>query len=458
MTTNNGKGHFVREGQQARVEAIELEMNWFQKVCNTRMRSYFKLEESEKGEKELDAPELPEESEYAQLIKQYQLGVKERMVLMLALVPHVRPQVLDVFFNKNSVYDRGYSEFGGLKGMHHSGFLPTVETALFVLAGKYTGPRIEAMTLFEPEHPLVAQGVLQLGSVPPGDPSTSAALQLAPEYLLRLTTGNKYHPSYNAEFPAKYISTNMNWDDLILDEKVLKEVQEIEAWIRYEEQLMQHWELGKVLKRGYRSLFYGPPGTGKTLTACLLGKSTGLDVYRVDLSLVVSKYIGETEKNLSKVFDQAEHRKWILFFDEADALFGKRTSTSSSNDRHANQEVAYLLQRVEDFPGVVILATNLKGNIDEAFARRFQSMIHFPMPEYYQRKQIWDRSFSKKTQMEEGFDLDKIAFDHELAGGSIVNVMRLASLRAAMREENVIRQKDVLEGIRREFAKEGKTV
>ncbi len=117
---------------------------------------------------------------------------------------------------------------------------------------------------------------------------------------------------------------------------------------------------------------------GKSLTASLLGKSANMDVYRIDLSKVVSKYIGETEKNLSNIFDMAENKDWILFFDEADALFGKRTSASDSKDRYANQEVADLLQRIEDFPGIVILATNLKSNLDEAFARRFQSMIYFP--------------------------------------------------------------------------------
>ena len=117
------------------------------------------------------------------------------------------------------------------------------------------------------------------------------------------------------------------------------------------------------LKAGYRTLFYGPPGTGKTLCATLIGKKNGMDVYRIDLSMIVSKYIGETEKNLANVFDQAENRNWILFFDEADALFGKRTSTNTSNDRHSNQEIAYLLQRIEDFPGTVVLATNLKSKL-----------------------------------------------------------------------------------------------
>ena len=129
----------------------------------------------------------------------------------------------------------------------------------------------------------------------------------------------------------------------------------------------------KRVKPGYRALFHGPPGTGKTLTATLLGKHTGRPVFRIDLSRVVSKYIGETEKNLSRLFDKAEHKDWILFFDEADALFGKRTEIRDAHDKYANQEVAYLLQRIESYAGLVILATNQRGNIDEAFLRRFQA-------------------------------------------------------------------------------------
>ncbi len=165
---------------------------------------------------------------------------------------------------------------------------------------------------------------------------------------------------------------------MVVDYQVAGQLEEINTWITGHHTVMEKWNLKRILKPGYRSLFYGPPGTGKTLAATLLGKRNQMDVYRVDLSMIVSKYIGETEKNLARVFDLAENREWILFFDEADALFGKRTSTQTSNDRHANQEVAYLLQRIEDFPGTVILATNLRSNIDEAFSRRFQSTIFFP--------------------------------------------------------------------------------
>jgi SpoVK/Ycf46/Vps4 family AAA+-type ATPase len=210
------------------------------------------------------------------------------------------------------------------------------------------------------------------------------------------------------------------------------------------------------LRPGYRSLFYGPPGTGKTMTACLLGKSTGREVYKVDLSLVVSKYIGETEKNLAKVFDQAQHKDWILFFDEADALFGKRSETKDAHDRYANQEVSFLLQRIETFDGIAILASNQRENLDSAFTRRFESIIYFPLPRPEERLRLWQQGVSPKAHCEPGLNLAPIAREHELSGGAIMNVLRYASLQALARHSAVLTLDDILQGIRREYAKEGK--
>jgi SpoVK/Ycf46/Vps4 family AAA+-type ATPase len=220
---------------------------------------------------------------------------------------------------------------------------------------------------------------------------------------------------------------------------------------------MDEWGLSKVLKPGFRGLFYGPPGTGKTMTASLLGKSSGLDVYRIDLSKIVSKYIGETEKNLANIFDQAENKNWILFFDEADAIFGKRTSTNDSKDRYANQEISYLLQRIEEFPGLLILATNLKTNMDEAFARRFQSMIYFPVPSPSLRMQLWKNAFVN-FDVDEKIDLWQISKKYDITGGSIINVLRYCALHSVSRDEKRIAKDDLLEGIKREFRKEGKTL
>jgi len=221
---------------------------------------------------------------------------------------------------------------------------------------------------------------------------------------------------------------------------------------------MEEWEMKKQLKPGYKALFYGSSGTGKTLTAGLLGKLAKVDVYRVDLSMVISKYIGETEKNLEKVFAKAENKSWVLFFDEADALFGKRTSISDAHDKYANQEIAYLLQRLEDYNGLVILSSNMRGNLDDAFTRRLQSIIHFPVPKFAERLRLWQQSFSHHTRLSTDVDMIRIAEKFELAGGSIINVVKYASLMALHRNENIIRQADLLEGIKKELRKEGKTI
>jgi hypothetical protein len=359
---------------------------------------------------------------------------------------------------KNKTFDRGFTEFGGIKGQNHGGFLPTGETVSFIVAANDMEKRFSLMELFGVDHFFHTSGILKLSPPPTEEPFLSSVLSISPEYLSYFTLGISHKPDFSIHFPAKRIYTGMDWEDLVLDEHTMEGIMEIRDWLEFGDTLMNEWGMHKKLKPGFRSLFYGPPGTGKTLTASLLGKFSGLDVYRIDLSMIVSKFIGETEKNLANVFDQAEHKSWILFFDEADALFGKRTQTSSSNDRYANQEISYLLQRIEDFPGVVILATNLRANIDDAFSRRFQSMISFPIPGPEQRLQLWQQAFSEKSRLEDCINLKEIATKYEMTGGAMINVSRYSSLMALKRGNNIILKKDIMAGIRKEYGKEGKTV
>jgi hypothetical protein len=358
---------------------------------------------------------------------------------------------------RNTHFGRPFTEFGGSAGGAHSGFWPTVETAAFILAGSSLGRRLALKALFDDDHFLIHDKLIEH----PDSPSTnlfSNALLVGREKLGWLTTATAFRPAFSSNFPARRLTSELDWDDLVLANSVAAEVGEIQAWIAHRKTLMQDWQLSKHIKPGFRSLFYGPPGTGKTLTATLLGKRTGLDVYRVDLSMVVSKYVGETEKNLGAVFDQAAKNDWILFFDEADALFGRRTQTSSANERYANQEVAYLLQRLEEFPGIVILASNLKGNIDEAFARRFQSMIYFPPPKNDERVRLWRSVFAQPQRLAADVDLQRIASEFDLPGGAIINVLRYAALMALRRDAGQVSREDIEHGVRREMRKEGKII
>jgi hypothetical protein len=439
-------------------DLLEAEIAWFSQVLDTRIRLYFEQACDYESIYAHQSPVLNGDSQYAQLVAEYGLGFDERLILILALVPHLRPQVLDTLLISNGNTGRGYAEFGGWKGKVHGGFLPTCETAAFLIAGSDLTKRSEVMCYFDESHPFITDAILSLGDEGMRETQFSRSLGVSVETVNRCTSGVRHKPDFSNGFPAKRIESRLNWNDLVLAPEVMDEVANISEWIRHQKTIMESWGLGRIIKPGYRALFYGPPGTGKSLTAALLGAETGLDVYRIDLSQVVSKYIGETEKNLANVFNQAERKNWILFFDEADALFGKRTQTSSSNDRYANQEVAYLLQRIEDFAGVVILATNIKANIDEAFARRFQSLVHFSMPDSDQRGRLWQSALNGKCKTNNDVSFQQLAESYELSGGGIINVIRYGALSALRRESDTINHGDLLAGVTKELRKEGKTL
>ena len=441
------------------LNTLENEVAWFSRVLDVRIRLYFEQECEVASIFEIAPPLLDgDDSEYATLIKENGFSFDERLIMILALIPQLRPQALDTLLINNATTGRGYAEFGGWKGTIHGGFLPTCETAAFLLAGDDIYKRIEVMRYFDESHLFVSHGLLSLDDHAAQESVLSCRLSASVETINRCTTGKCQRPDFSASFPARRIESRLEWKDLILAPEVMDEVGNISAWIKHQNTIMKRWGLERIIKPGYRALFYGPPGTGKSLTAALLGAETGMDVYRIDLSQIVSKYIGETEKNLSNVFNQAERKNWILFFDEADALFGKRTQTASANDRYANQEVAYLLQRIEDFPGVVILATNIKANIDEAFARRFQSLVYFSMPDIDERRRLWRSALNDQCKVMDDVSAHQLAEEYELSGGGITNVIRYGALSALRRENEAISHSDLVAGISKELRKEGKTL
>lgn len=438
-------------------DVLGKDLHWLGQVIEIRLSNYLGKDAAHKEIFDIPPPKITDDTSlYARAVLHYDMGVYERAALLLAIAPHLRPQLLDPFFIKNATYDRGFSEFGGLRGHAHSGFLPTGETLMFLLAGTNLEQRLEVMALFEKEHYFARHNILHLQRVEHNEPPLAGMLSLSKEYLGYFTTGHVNKPDFSGDFPAKLLTTRLGWEDLVLPDETLAEIEEIKAWIEHGDFILNDWNLIKKIKPGYRTLFHGPPGTGKTLTASLLGKSTGLDVYRIDLSMIVSKYIGETEKNLAGVFDMAENKNWILFFDEADALFGKRTQTKDAHDRYANQEISFLLQRIEDFPGVAILATNLKSNMDDAFARRFQSFVFFPMPQPPDRLILWQKAFDG-LPIDEKVNFEKIANDHEMAGGAIINVLRYIAIWLKQKKHKAVTQRMILDGIRKELSKEGKT-
>jgi len=443
-------------------------------------------------------------------VKENKLDKNATILLLIAMAPHVYPHLFDDAIGEK-LGNLNFPKIGGTHGKNFRGFLPTGETAFFIIAGEDQQKRNEVQKLFQADHLFADKKILWLETLPEGEPPIHGRIIISQDYIDILTIGKHLTPHFSISFPAKRIRTNLTWNDLVISDELKEQINDLKSWLQYNEQLTTEWGMGDRIKKGYRALFYGPAGTGKTFTAGLLGKEVEKDVYKIDLSMVVSKYIGETEKNLEVLFARAEDKGWILFFDEADALFGKRTSVKDAHDKYANQEVSYLLQRIEDYDGMVILATNIKHNIDDAFIRRFNAILKFSLPDAEERAKIWKMSFPagvkfyKKyvslpdnkdanyyTEKREEVNVPEEVKKFQLSGGNIINVVHFASIKAlekfearkkllkTMEDRQVatvdasandffdiedipdtnppmaIYLTDVLEGIKKEFSKEGK--
>jgi len=419
-----------------------------------KCRLYPELNNSIEAQKPLNL--IINSSELSGFVSINNLNRIELILLLMALMPHISPQFFSSIISEYLPGGGEFPEFGGVKGKNHRGMIPTGETVLYILAGNDIEKRIEVSKLFDEDHLFARKNVLYLEPVEVGEPKMSGRLILEEEYVELFTSGKISRPKLSADFPAQLITTELEWKDLVLDEKTLSEINEIETWLKFNDTLLVDWEMHGKIKPGYRVLFHGPPGTGKTMTACLLGKYTNRDVFRVDLSMVVSKYIGETEKNLSKLFDKAANKEWILFFDEADSIFGKRTNVRDAHDKYANQEVSYLLQRIEAHEGLVILASNMKSNIDSSFTRRFNAFIEFDNPKVEERLMLWKNYLPSKIQLDKRISLKEIARNFEITGANIVNIIQYAGLKTIEKGSTTISFDDLLKGIQKEYAKEGK--
>lgn len=432
-------------------------LNFLYQVIDNRLQFFF----SKKMQENAAFPKLDviaDGSPLYKLIAEHRLSAEEFVILLLALVPHLQPNFIDHVVQQYLPQGGDFPEMGGVKGTNHRGTLPTGETAQFILAGDDLPRRLHIQSLLNGDSILKKEKIAWLSQVNEGEPAMSGRIIISSEWLHLLRTGEELPPAYNTDFPARKIATAMSWNDLVLNNYTNIQLNDVLIWLQHNACIMLDEILSRKVKPGYRVLFYGPPGTGKTLTATLLGKQFGKEVYRIDLSQIVSKYIGETEKNLEKVFAKAEHKDWILFFDEADALFGKRTNVQNSHDRYANQEVSYLLQRVEDYPGLLILASNYKSNMDDAFLRRFQAIIHFPAPNAGERLKLWQKTLPASLKAEPIINLREIADKYELTGAAILNIIHYASLQAISKNDECIRNQDIIEGIRKEFRKEERTM
>jgi SpoVK/Ycf46/Vps4 family AAA+-type ATPase len=322
---------------------------------------------------------------------------------------------------------------------------PDVDLALLTGAFRLTGDQIEAAA-DTARHSAAWRAV-------PGQEDDN------PVTMRDLLAACRTHSNQGLGALSRKITPRYTWNDLVLPSDRLAQLREMSYHVRYGPLVFEQWGFDRKLSggKGLNMLFAGQPGTGKTMAAEVIATDLGLELYKIDLSTVVSKYIGETEKNLEKIFREGQTSNAILFFDEADSLFGKRSEVRDSHDRYANIEISYLLQKMEEYEGIVILATNLRKNLDDAFIRRLHGAIEFPMPEEADRLEIWRRTFPPEAPLSDDLDLQFLAHKFKLSGGNIKNIVLEAAFFAAQGGAT-IGMVHMIRATRREHQKIGKLI
>ncbi|GEN75324.1 ATP-binding protein [Chryseobacterium hagamense] len=404
----------------------------FPEILQTAFSLYFGQETRYKS-----LSEIPLDGKALSDLTGQNLTRDEHIILLLALMPHLNPQALDLFFVRNANLDRPYTEFGGWQGISHTGFLPTGETAAFLLTIGNPDNRLQIMQLFSRTHWFYRRNILRLKGQGKDEPFLSGKLCLSEEFLAKVLENGTSGTGYGAETPCKRITTPSDWEDLVVPAEVLEELENVSGWLRHDEEIRSRWNLEKYIRPGYRCLFYGLPGTGKTFAAALLGKRSGLEVYRIGLSVLTSGETGETIKNLAEIFDLARQRDWILLFDGAERLCGEDHENSLLDNRRINEEIlTCLLGCTEDFPGLVIMAASLQDDPDQRFLRYFHSALHFPMPDRNARIKLWRQMIPGEWLYENKEALIQTAAEAELPPGSMVNVIRQCAVRLLTSHQN----------------------
>lgn len=400
------------------------EMNWLEECFQIRANQILKKDCHDILPK---APNLvADNSFYGDFIRDRKLISYERMALAIALAPFLAPNIFNQLQNNPLVAQ--YAKL--IRSSNQISLLPSGETVLFMLAGTDIEKRLLLQEILTADHFFYKESIIELGSTPTGEPEFLGHWTLSRQHREKFIHNQDLLPRMSPDFPADLITTKLDWEDLILAEITERNIQELRQHLVHYQAMVEQWGMLKHSRIGCRALFYGESGTGKTLVAGLLGKILNRQVFRIDLSLIISKYVGETSQHLRTLFNTAENKGWILFFDEGDALFSQRTNIHSDSpvSQYANQDTSFLLQRIESYNGIIIVATNFRSNIDQAFTRRFDHIIKFYPPENEKLLRLWRNVIPEQLRLDHKIDLSDINRQYNLSPAAVVQIVHRACL------------------------------
>ena len=416
-------------------QALEMEMEWLATVINARLLQHF---EQKPDAPLVPAPVPPTESAWSSLLSEGDFAQPERLVLALALAPHLRPEILDVLFVQNQNLNRGFTEFGGLKGIAYGGFIPTGETAAFLVAGASLHKRLELMRILGPEHPFSRRNILNLAPPEKGEPALRGRLAISDEWLKRLCGSTAVKPNLSSEFPAALCTTPLGFEQLVVDAHIQDQLQFLLSWNQRNEEWM-HTVAGLAQhKRGLVALLHGPAGVGKTFSATLLGKQSRADVYKVDLRHMGGGDTAQVQSGLARLFDMATARRWILLFENSDVLLENTSSATQASN------VACLRHHLKGFAGLALLESRRPLDAESAHMDPVDMAIKFEWPDYGQRLQLW-RAHLPEDRAGGYIRMEDLAQCFKFTGAQIADVVYRASLKAAQRHDPLVYASDLRE-------------
>lgn len=435
-------------GNPRNIECIAGELSWL----SCRIKNILEKEEAVF----LPLPPLDPDTAYGQLVMELGLNDTDRVLLNLALAATFSPETLAPLAHVAADKDKNIYT-GGFFREGDPLFFPTVRTAVFLLCGQDVESRSYYASYFHGRHRVFTSSIVVAAPKEESSVFLNYELIFNDQFLATILHGEPPRLDGEHGFPARRSTRKHTLADVVLAEKTKLEIEKLRRFTRHMKRL---WEINtqKRYRNNFISIFSGEPGTGKSHTAEAVGNEFGLPVYKVNFAQMVSKYIGETEKNLEKVFDRFDHQPCILFFDEAESIFSKRTEVSDSHDQHANNMQSYLLQKIEEFSGIVILATNVQNlfqHFDKAFQRRIRLIATFNFPDYPERQKLWAQSIEAPFKFAENLT-EQLAKNYQFTGGSIYNVVSDAVLEAMDKETDTITFEIIEPAMMDEFKKTGR--
>lgn len=416
-------------------QALEMELEWLATVINARLRQHF---EQKPDELLLPAPVHPPESALSSLLSESAFVQPERLVLALAIAPHLRPEILDALFVQNQNLNRGFTEFGGVKGIAHGGFIPTGETAAFLMAGTSLHKRFELMRILGPEHQFRQRNILNLAPSEKGEPALSGRLAISDEWLKRLCGGTVAKPNLSSEFPAALCTTPLGFGQLVVDAKTQEQLKFLLSWNQRNVEWMHTVGCQAQYKHGLVASLHGPAGVGKTLSATLLGKQSVADVYKVDLIRVSGGDTAQIQSGLARLFEMATARRWILLFENSDVLMENTGSATQASN------VACLRHHLKGFAGLALLESRRPLDAESAHMDPVDVVVKFEWPDYGQRLQLWQAHLPEE-KVGGYVRMEDLAQCFKFTGAQIVDVVYRASLKAAQRHDPLVYASDLRE-------------